>query len=185
MKKSIFTIALTTIIAGTIITSCNSSTKKVEDAAVKVEDAAEDLTKAKEEFNAEYNQFKIESEQRMIDNDNQIAELKANNYKLNLETSGAYPLSGAWDWICFSPKKFKEPLPEVADKADELKVVIFNKSDFDWAETNRDLVSSNSKLYLQPEWSKRNEMTPLIIDYVKQHPEWEISMQLHKYINVP
>ncbi len=106
-------------------------------------------------------------------------------FETNIETSGAYPLSGEWDWICLSPKKFKGPLPEVVPHASELKVVIFNKSDFAWAEEYAALVSPTCKLYLQPEWDKAAQMTPLIIDYIKANPQWELSLQLHKYINVP
>lgn len=102
-----------------------------------------------------------------------------------IETSGAYPLSGSWDWICLSPKKFKGPKKEVAQAAGELKVIVFNKSDFAWAEENSKLVSDNCKLYLQPEWSKAAFITPLIIDYVKNNPRWEISLQTHKYLNIP
>lgn len=107
------------------------------------------------------------------------------NYKTHLETSGAYPLTGTWDWVCFSPKKFKQPLSAVAQKADELKVVVYNKSDFAWAEENKKMVAPSCKLYLQPEWSKHDEMTAGIIAYIKEHPQWELSMQLHKFINVP
>ncbi|EFK55839.1 7-carboxy-7-deazaguanine synthase QueE [Sphingobacterium spiritivorum] len=102
-----------------------------------------------------------------------------------LETSGAYPLSGHWDWICLSPKKFKAPRPDVLANAGELKVIVFNKSDFQWAEEHARLVSDTCKLYLQPEWSKAAEMTPLIIDYVMANPKWEISLQTHKYLNIP
>lgn len=105
--------------------------------------------------------------------------------KTNIETSGAHPLSGNWDWICFSPKKFKEPLPGILPVADELKVVVFNKSDFDWAEKYAALVSPACRLYLQPEWDKAAVVTPMIIDYIKQNPQWELSLQIHKYINVP
>jgi 7-carboxy-7-deazaguanine synthase len=105
--------------------------------------------------------------------------------KTNIETSGSSPLSGHWDWICLSPKKFKAPLPEVLPAADELKVIIYNKSDFAWGEQYAAQVSPSCKLYLQPEWSKAAEVTPLIIDYIKANPKWELSMQLHKYINVP
>jgi organic radical activating enzyme len=108
-----------------------------------------------------------------------------NGFKTHLETSGAYPLSGKWDWICLSPKKFKAPLSGILSKADELKVVIFNKSDFDWAEKHATQVSPGCKLYLQPEWDKAAQMTPLIIDYIKANPKWELSLQIHKYINVP
>ena len=106
-------------------------------------------------------------------------------FETNIETSGAYPLSGNWDWICLSPKKFKAPLPNVIPHANELKVVIFNKSDFDWAEKYATMVSPTCKLYLQPEWDKASQMTPLIIDYIKAHPQWELSLQIHKYIHVP
>jgi organic radical activating enzyme len=112
-------------------------------------------------------------------------ELQKAGLKTNIETSGAYPLNGSWDWICLSPKKFKAPLPEILPYANELKVVIFNKSDFDWAEKYAALVSPQCKLYLQPEWDKAAQMTPLIIDYIKAKPKWELSLQIHKYINVP
>jgi organic radical activating enzyme len=111
--------------------------------------------------------------------------LKHAGFQTNIETSGSSPLSGVWDWICLSPKKFKEPLQEVLDAANELKVIIYNKSDFDWAEKHAALVNSTCKLYLQPEWSKANEMLPLMIDYIKQNPQWELSLQIHKFINVP
>ncbi|MFN3939999.1 MAG: 7-carboxy-7-deazaguanine synthase QueE, partial [Chitinophagales bacterium] len=113
------------------------------------------------------------------------AALHKKNIKTHLETSGAYPLSGDWDWICFSPKKFKTPLPSVAQKAHELKVVIYNKSDFIWAEQHSKTVNAECKLLLQPEWSKRVEIMPLIIEYAKQNPVWEISLQLHKYMDIP
>lgn len=105
--------------------------------------------------------------------------------ELNIETSGAYTLSGKWDWICLSPKKFKAPLPENLPFANELKVVIFHKSDFAWAEQHASAVSPSCKLYLQPEWDRAAQMTPLIIDYIKANPKWELSLQIHKYINVP
>ena len=111
--------------------------------------------------------------------------LKAKGFRTNIETSGSSPLSGSWDWICLSPKKFKAPLPEVIPFANELKVVVFNKHDFEWAETYAAQVSTNCKLYLQPEWDKAASVTPLIIDYIKANPKWELSLQLHKYINVP
>ena len=113
------------------------------------------------------------------------AALKAAGLHTNIETSGAHPLSGHWDWICLSPKKFKEPLPGILPHANELKVVVFNKSDFDWAEKYAALVSPSCKLYLQPEWDKAAQVTPLIIDYIKANPKWEMSLQVHKYINVP
>ena len=111
--------------------------------------------------------------------------LQAAGLQTNIETSGAHPLSGNWDWICLSPKKFKAPLPEILPKANELKVVVFNKSDFDWAEKYAALVSPDCKLYLQPEWDKAAEITPLLIEYIKANPQWELSLQIHKYINVP
>jgi 7-carboxy-7-deazaguanine synthase len=111
--------------------------------------------------------------------------LQAAGFATNIETSGAHPLSGHWDWICLSPKKFKAPLPCILPKANELKVVVFNTSDFDWAEKYAAAVSPHCKLYLQPEWDKAATMTPLIIDYIKANPKWELSLQIHKYINVP
>ena len=117
--------------------------------------------------------------------DELTAALHEAGLKTNIETSGAHPLSGSWDWICLSPKKFKAPLPEIIPLANELKIVVFNKSDFDWAEKYAALVSSSCKLFLQPEWDKAAEITPLIIDYIKAHPQWELSLQIHKYINVP
>lgn len=113
------------------------------------------------------------------------AKLQAQGIKTFIETSGAYPLSGLWDWICLSPKKFKPPIASNASQAHELKVIVFNKSDFAWAEEHAKLVSPNCKLYLQPEWSKAALITPLIIDYVKENPQWEISLQTHKYLNIP
>jgi organic radical activating enzyme len=111
--------------------------------------------------------------------------LRKEGFETNIETSGSSPLSGYWDWICLSPKKFKFPLPEVIAAAHELKVVIFNKTDFAWAEKYAAEVSPTCKLYLQPEWDKQSEMLPLIIDYIKAHPKWELSIQSHKFINVP
>jgi organic radical activating enzyme len=111
--------------------------------------------------------------------------LKAAGFETNIETSGSSPMSGHWDWVCLSPKKFKFPLPEAIAAANELKVVIFNNSDFAWAEKYAALVTPGCKLYLQPEWDKKDQMLPLIIDYIKAHPEWELSIQSHKYINVP
>ena len=110
--------------------------------------------------------------------------LQSAGLQTNIETSGSSPLSGNWDWICLSPKKFKAPIVECCEAANELKIIVFNNDDFKWAEKHAALVSPNCKLYLQPEWSKHDVMTPLIIDYVKQHPKWEISLQLHKYLGV-
>jgi organic radical activating enzyme len=106
-------------------------------------------------------------------------------FRNHIETSGSSPLSGSWDWITLSPKKFKAPLPEACKQANELKIVIYNKSDFAWAEKYAAMVGKQCKLYLQPEWSRAAEMTPHIIDYVKDNPQWQISLQVHKYINVP
>ena len=111
--------------------------------------------------------------------------LQAAGLQTNIETSGSSPLSGSWDWICLSPKKFKAPLPEVVPFANELKIIVFNKTDFKWGEEFAAQVSPNCKLYLQPEWSKSGEITALIVDYIKANPKWELSLQLHKYINVP
>jgi len=111
--------------------------------------------------------------------------LKAAGFETNIETSGSSPMSGHWDWVCLSPKKFKAPLEENISLASELKVVVFNKHDFEWAETYAKQVSPSCKLYLQPEWDKAAQITPLVIDYIKANPQWELSAQLHKYIQVP
>ncbi len=105
--------------------------------------------------------------------------------KTHIETSGSSPLSGAWDWITLSPKKFKAPLPEVLPYAHELKIVIYNRTDFQWGEKFAALVNPLCRLYLQPEWGKAALVTPLIIDYIKANPRWQLSLQIHKYIDVP
>lgn len=111
--------------------------------------------------------------------------LRAAGFQTHIETSGSSPMSGSWDWVCLSPKKFKAPLPESVKAADELKVVVFNKSDFDWANSFVNDLAADCKKYLQPEWEKSDAMTPLVIEYIKQNPIWELSAQLHKYIQVP
>ncbi len=112
-------------------------------------------------------------------------QLQQHGLETNIETSGSSPLSGSWNWICLSPKKFKVPLPEVLPVANELKIIMFNKSDFKWAEEFAARVSPACKLYLQPEWSTASAMTPMIVEYIKNNPKWELSLQIHKYINVP
>jgi 7-carboxy-7-deazaguanine synthase len=112
-------------------------------------------------------------------------ELKNAGLRTHIESSGAYPLTGEWDWVCFSPKKFKSPDASFASRADELKVIIFNKTDFAWAEEFAGQVSHGCQLFLQPEWSREKEMLPGIIDYVKSRPQWRISLQVHKYMNIP
>ena len=111
--------------------------------------------------------------------------LKENGLRTHLETSGSHELSGEWDWICLSPKKFQKPLNTINPIADELKIIVQNKSDFKWAEKQRDGVSEKCKLYLQPEWSNKKEMIPIIIDYVMKNPKWQISLQTHKYLQIP
>jgi organic radical activating enzyme len=111
--------------------------------------------------------------------------LKDKSLKTHIETSGAYPLSGTWDWICLSPKKNKLPTQTVYDNANELKVIIHNKHDFIFAEEQAEKVNPNAILFLQPEWSKKEEMTPLIVDYVMNNPKWRVSLQTHKYLNIP
>ena len=111
--------------------------------------------------------------------------LREAGLKTHIETSGAHPLSGTWDWICLSPKKFKAPLEDIIPFAHELKIVVFNKSDLDWAEKYAAQVAPSCKLYLQPEWDKADVVTPMIIEYIKANPKWELSLQVHKYIHVP
>jgi 7-carboxy-7-deazaguanine synthase len=111
--------------------------------------------------------------------------LKAKNLKVHIETSGAYPVSGSWDWFCLSPKKNKLPVADAYAIASELKVIVYNKHDFTFAEEQAAKVNPNAILFLQPEWSKKEEMTPLIVDYVMKNPKWRVSLQTHKYLNIP
>lgn len=111
--------------------------------------------------------------------------LKEKGAQTHIETSGAYPLTGDWDWICLSPKKVKLPKDDVYKEAHELKSIIYNKSDFEFAEEQAAKVGANCILYLQPEWSVRDKMIPLIVDYVMKNPKWKISLQTHKYLNIP
>ncbi len=111
--------------------------------------------------------------------------LRQKGYKLHLETSGAHPLSGKWDWICLSPKKFQPPLGEVYKEAHELKVIVYHPSDFQWGETHAADVGPNCTLFFQPEWSRRETVAPLMVDYVQNHPRWKISIQTHKYLRIP
>ena len=111
--------------------------------------------------------------------------LKSKGVNTHIETSGAYTLSGTWDWICLSPKKLKLPTAEVYQAAHELKVIIYNKDDFRFAEEQAAKVNKDCKLFMQPEWSKRDKMIPEIVDYVMKHPKWVVSLQTHKYLNIP
>ncbi len=111
--------------------------------------------------------------------------LMENNMRVHIETSGAYPVSGSWDWFCLSPKKNKLPVADAYAIANELKVIIYNKHDFIFAEEQASKVNDKAILFLQPEWSKKEEMTPLIVDYVMKNPKWRVSLQTHKYLNIP
>ena len=113
------------------------------------------------------------------------AGLRNENLATHIETSGAYPLSGDWDWICLSPKKRMLPLDDIYKVADELKVIVYNLNDFVFAEEQAAKVQPNCKLFLQPEWSKREQVMPMIVDYVLQHPKWKASLQTHKYMKIP
>lgn len=113
------------------------------------------------------------------------AGLKEKGLSIHIETSGAYPLTGIWDWICLSPKKNKLPKEEIYPVAQELKVIVYNKHDFIFAEEQASKVGKECILYLQPEWSVREKMIPLIVDYVMQNPKWKVSLQTHKYLNIP
>ena len=111
--------------------------------------------------------------------------LQTKKIRTHIETSGAYPLTGVWDWICVSPKRFKLPLAECLNAAHELKVIVAHRNDLRFAEENAAKVGSDCKLFLQPEWSDAEEILPLVIEYVKNNQQWEISLQIHKYLNVP
>ena len=113
------------------------------------------------------------------------AELKAAGLQTHLETSGVYPLTGTWDWVCFSPKKFKAPLDIYYQESHELKVVVFNRSDFSWAQSHAVKMHEKCQLFVQPEWSRENENLPALIQFVKENQDWRISLQTHKYMNIP
>ena len=113
------------------------------------------------------------------------AALHTAGLRTHIETSGAHPLTGVWDWLCLSPKKFKAPLPGIAAAAHELKIIVYNKHDLLWAALHAEQVNPNCLLLLQPEWSREKEMLPLMIDYVKKNPQWRISLQTHKYMDIP
>ena len=124
-------------------------------------------------------------EPAMYNLDQLTTSLNKNGVKTHIETSGVYPLSGKWHWICFSPKKFKVPDESIYPIADELKVIVYNKSDFEFAEVHAKKVGKDCKLYLQPEWGRIEQVLPLITQYVKENPQWKISLQSHKYMGIP
>lgn len=124
-------------------------------------------------------------EPTLYDLDVLCAKLKKQNMTTFIETCGAHTLTGEWDWICLSPKKQKPPKATIYPKADELKVIIFEEKDLPWAEENATKVSSHCKLYLQPEWSRHKQLIPVIVEYIKQHPKWSVSIQAHKFMRIP
>lgn len=111
--------------------------------------------------------------------------LHQKGFKTHIETSGTHAISGDWDWICFSPKRFKKPVEQIYSQTNELKIVISSLADFDWAEKFAQKMNPECKLFLQPEWSKSSRMLPRIIEYIKNNPQWNISLQVHKYMNIP
>ncbi len=111
--------------------------------------------------------------------------LHSKNLTAHIETSGAYKLTGKWDWICLSPKKNAPPTDEIIPLANELKIIIFEDDDFLWAEKYADLVNPNCHLFLQPEWSRHKQLTPIIVEYIKKNPKWKISIQAHKFMKIP
>ena len=121
----------------------------------------------------------------MYNLDSLTAKLQRAGLRTHLETSGAYPITGKWNWVCISPKKFKPPIQEILKVADELKVIVVNNHDFVWAEQHSELVNNDCHRILQPEWEKSAKILPMMIEYVKANPQWRISLQEHKYLNIP
>lgn len=113
------------------------------------------------------------------------SELRERGMQIHVETSGAYPLSGDWDWICLSPKKTMPPKEEFYAAAHELKVIVYNKHDLKWAEEHAARVGEHCRLFLQPEWSRREEVMPFLTEYVMKNPKWQVSLQTHKYLGIP
>jgi organic radical activating enzyme len=111
--------------------------------------------------------------------------IKEHGFKTHIETSGTYEVTGTWDWFCLSPKKYKKPVPESYQKADELKIIVYNQSDLEFALKESKKVMPHCHLYLQPEWSKKESVLPMIVDFIKKNPHWRMSLQIHKYINIP
>lgn len=124
-------------------------------------------------------------EPAMYDLSDLTAQLIAKGFKTHIETSGVHPVTGDWHWICLSPKKFKPAAEGIHERAQELKVVVYNKTDFKFAEEHAARVSIDCQLYLQPEWGRVNQVLPLIVEYVKENPQWKVSLQAHKYMNIP
>jgi 7-carboxy-7-deazaguanine synthase len=147
---------------------------------VKIENLIQEVKNAKAEF-----VVITGGEPAMYDLNELTKQLKANNIELAMETSGCYELKGEIDWYCFSPKKFKSPCEEAYEKASEIKIIISHPSDFEWAEMHAAKLNPKAKKYLQTEWSKQERFLPLIIEYVKNNPSWKISLQTHKYLNIP
>jgi len=116
--------------------------------------------------------------------DDLTSDIRKNRLRTHIETSGVYELTGEWDWICLSPKKFRKPHPSIWARTDELKIIVSHISDLDWAETQSLNVKNSCKLFLQPEWSRQEKMLPMIIDYVKDNPRWNISLQIHKFMDI-
>lgn len=124
-------------------------------------------------------------EPAMYDLSDLCFQFQKSGFEANIETSGTYPITGNWDWICLSPKKFKPPIPEALRRANEYKVVVYHKSDLEWMLQFLPYLSPDCELFLQPEWSKSDQILPLLIEFVKQNPRWRISLQTHKYLNIP
>ncbi len=123
-------------------------------------------------------------EPAMYDLSQLTSSLKQNGYRIHIETSGSFELSGEFDWVCVSPKKFLAPLDSALAQADELKVIVYNSSDFEWAKSFHNRIKVDCSLYLQPEWSRHEQMQGLIVEFIKQNPEWLISLQTHKYLHI-
>ncbi len=158
--------------------------KESWDAAKHPDTSIEEIVKFVKESNTKFVVI-TGGEPAMYDLNSLTMSLHTLGVEIAIETSGVYTLSGELDWICFSPKKFKPPTEEIYAIANELKVIVFHKSDLEWAENHARKLNSNCKLYLQPEWSKKEEMTALIIEYIKRNTHWNISIQTHKYVDVP
>jgi|TARA_X000000950_G_scaffold85825_1_gene107965 organic radical activating enzyme len=146
--------------------------------------------KSTQELVKEVNQYETNmvvitgGEPAMYDLTELCSALKEHGKIIHIETSGAYELKGNFDWITLSPKKFKAPVPSILSRTDELKVIVFNSSDFEWAEKYAEMLQPNTELYLQAEWDKKEEMFPLILDYIEKNPQWKLSVQTHKYLGI-
>ena len=111
--------------------------------------------------------------------------LQVAGIRTHIETSGTHPLTGSWDWVTFSPKRFKAPLDAIYEQTDELKVIVVNRQDLEWGREHASRLQVPARWYFQPEWDRREQVLYYTVVFVQENPEWRISLQTHKYLGLP